>query len=98
MLHFGIFAQMLAKIGHAYVAATQTASYKPLLREAIIHGRTPLHFVGSDPAISPTAQEKSLHQIEQGPFGIAGVTYIIARIRLFASIPTPHYIVVVGEI
>lgn len=42
-----IFAQVLEKIAHSYVAANEKRQFKPLLRGAILEGRAPLYFVGS---------------------------------------------------
>ena len=97
-IHIGIFAQMLAKIGHAYVMATQTIAFKPLLSDTIIHGQTPTHFVGSELEIPPVSNVKSLFQIDQGVYVVEKRSYVIAHIRLFSFFPTPIYSVVVGEL
>jgi len=96
-LNFAVFAQMLAKIAHAYVAANETRPYRALLYDTIIHGKTPMFFVGSEEGIPPVTNPESLHQIEhEDRMANDGRRYVGASIRLFSGLATPRYIIPVG--
>src|SRR5262245_24432490 len=93
------FSKLLAKIAHAYaVAELGIGSFTPALTWAIrdkMDIRLP-YWVGgvSEPAPATTA----LHEIELRRRVIAGRHYASAVMRLFASLGTPRYEVIVGEL
>jgi hypothetical protein len=100
----GDFARMLAKIAHAYAAAhNELASFAPLLPDMIL-GRyeTPSYLVGclSDQLPDPEPFVRHRINTQIGVVSQRGVVlerFLLARIRLFASLGTPEYHVVIGR-
>lgn len=98
------FAQMLAKIAHAYIAAEiGIGKFQPTLSG----------FIRSNPAKqendlsiyrliggSPTLETPSshLHEIGWFPMGADSQLYLIVRLRLFALLGTPTYYIVPGYV
>jgi hypothetical protein len=97
------FARVLAKIAHAFVAASVGLDgFIPLLVPVIL-GKDPniSSYVGNAPdkQILPAPSKSSLHQIGTDTFMMKGKRYIFAQIRLFSNLHPlpPVYTVVVGE-
>lgn len=94
-----MFTRMLAKIGHSLaVANLGKGAFKPLLLDLICEGQVrAMNLVGGSPIDTPLRDSKALHELDLGYQRMNGVTYVVARIRLFASHGGPRYHVVVGE-
>lgn len=91
-----LFARFLAKIAHGYaVAYLGVDGFTPFLPGLILDDSSdPFLYVGgySEPPADPAA----LHQFEQGHAVLGGTKYALVRIRLFASLGAPEYVVVAG--
>jgi hypothetical protein len=90
-------SQMLAKIAHSYAAARLGLDgFRPILLEHIFSdGACPWHFIGC--AQVPPPQTDALHTIGLYEQPLGGANHLIVRVRLFASLGAPDYLVVVGE-
>lgn len=92
------FAQMLAKIAHAYaIAEWGIASFIPFLPELIL-GKPDIifYFVGGEMNVS-SAEFSGLHKLELKCCSFNDKIYVIVKIRLFCCFGAPQYHVVVGE-
>jgi hypothetical protein len=94
-----MFRRMLAKIGHALAAAELgIKSFSPLLTDLIRHGdRAGMRFVGGEPDLNANPASSVLHELGLGYQKIAGATYVVAKIRLFAQHGGPIYYVITGK-
>lgn len=93
------FCRMLAKIGHAYaVARLGIDAFKPALTLGIRGKDTVrwLYWIGSEPAVR--SSPVSLHEIACRLVEIRGRKCVAVELRLFASLETPKYTVIVGEL
>jgi hypothetical protein len=90
------FSQMLAKIAHAYaVACYGVQGFKPLLLEHILgDGAFPFHFVGGTDGDPP--RRGALHEISDEVCKVNGQSYLLVRLRLFASLGAPTFVIVAG--
>lgn len=93
-----VFCRMLAKIGHAYaVAKLGLGSFHPVLTASILEvdrdSARVVPFVGGG---QPTPADQALHTLREGTVTLAGVTFVVVEVRLFAQFGAPTYIVVVG--
>lgn len=93
-----VFCRMLVKIGHAYaIAKLGMGSFAPLLPRVILDedrdSATAVPFVGGMP---PSPPESALHTLDQGTTVVAGITFVVVQIRLFAQFGAPTYVVTVG--
>jgi hypothetical protein len=90
------YGRMLAKIAHSYAAAELgCGNFHPFLVH-IIRGVKPYylpHFIGSGIGKEPPFTD--LHQIELTD--VAGESFVVVKIRLFANRDTPTHYVVVGR-
>lgn len=94
-IHAPEFFRMLAKIAHAFaVAELGAASFRPFLGAMICDGDTSegLRFVGGLDAAEPAAPDLHELSLAATPSGT-----IVVRIRLFACLETPTYLVAVGS-
>jgi hypothetical protein len=92
------FAQTLAKIGHSY-AVTQLGlnTFRPLAIDLILGRTTNLsHVVGGSMDI-PSPEPGIGHKLVLGFLVNYPHAFVIVDLRLFASIGTPAYHIVVGE-
>ena len=92
------FSQMLAKIAHSFaVARFGLHGFTPILLDHILHtGKCPWHFVGGrdgDPTVS-----NALHEIEHEECETVAKRFLLVRVRLFANLGAPGYVVVTGEL
>jgi hypothetical protein len=92
------FTQLLAKIGHAFaVAEVGIDNFEPLLLEMIRKEPEPedaTHFVGSELGFEPPSL--SLHAMQIIDIVDRGIPYVGVRIRLFANLASPTYLVIAG--
>ncbi len=93
------FAKMLAKIAHAYTAATLGVNaFRPMLIEMIFDARAkPFFLVGGSLHIPPPMETDELHFMELAIIDVGHTKYAVVKIRLFANLGSPIYSVVVGE-
>ncbi|HWK96542.1 MAG TPA: hypothetical protein VNR39_14080 [Pseudolabrys sp.] len=95
------FGRMLAKIGHSYATASLgLGSFRPLALEVIL-GRSEniSHTVGSHPDLEePIVDAGHVLSLEYRVKPFQKEALILVQIRLFASLWTPTYHVVVGEV
>jgi hypothetical protein len=90
-------SQMFAKIAHCYATACYGIDgFTPLLLDHILgDGKFPYHFLGG------TDDERSagnvLHELSDELIEANGTVYLLARIRLFANLGAPTYVVVTGH-
>lgn len=99
-VHINAFAEMLAKIGHAWAVAEHGFNgFKPLLPDMIAgRSRHRLRFVGAKMTRTLLGPgERGLHVLRSQwwptPFGMR----LVVEIQLFAELEAPVYHVVVGE-
>lgn len=94
-----MFSRMLAKIGHSLAAAEiGVAAFRPLLLDFIRDGNVrAMNLIGGEPNDTPTPKSTALHELAIGYQRGKQVTYVVARIQLFARHGGPRYYVVVGE-
>jgi hypothetical protein len=94
------FCKLLGKIAHGYaVAELGVDAFTPALTLSLRKKATNFrltNWIGSTNESSgpPT----SLHEIELRLVEVGSAKYVVVHIRLFASLPTPRYEVVVGEL
>lgn len=91
-----LFARFLAKIAHGYaVAYLGVDGFAPFLPEVILdESSDPFLYVGG--YSEPPANEAALHSVEHGYAVLGGTKFVLVRIRLFASLGAPEYVVVAG--
>jgi len=91
-------SQMFAKIAHSYaVACLGLDSFTPMLLDHILRPEGyPWHFVGGG-TDAPSASG-ALHEIGYEEIDASGTRYIIVRLRLFAYLGAPEYVIVTGRI
>ena len=92
------FCRMLAKIGHSFaVAQLGLNGFNPILRDMIrdpdMTSRAVLPFVGGQ---LPEPPRKALHFAEVVNTEIGDTTFVLVKIRLFAQLGAPTYLVVAG--
>jgi hypothetical protein len=100
-----IFARMLGKIAHGYCIATnalQGFNSLPLLPDIILGKSDNIPYLignlGEDePPIRRATGIKAVHHVRIGTISLQNMRLRVVFIRLFAELPTPTYIVVVGE-
>jgi hypothetical protein len=104
-----VFARMLAKIAHSYIAGEfGIDTFRPMLQDLILgNDKNAAFVVGSEPHLSPPTELKS-NTLHWDRWDGHGKSFLSARIRLFthlgwgveapANIGSPIYHVVVGEI
>ena len=92
------FSRMLAQIAHGIgVIQYGLDGFRPFLIRHILHGDPyASHFIGCAEERQPT-DEKTEHDIEMRVLTATHHHLIIAKIRLFSYLPTPTYVVVVGQ-
>jgi hypothetical protein len=92
------FSQMLAKISHSFaVARLGLEGFTPLLLDHILGaGESPWHFVGGGNDDPPPSL--ALHEIGHQECDTNGKRYLMVRVRLFAGLGAPDYLVVTGEL
>lgn len=92
-----LFARFLAKIAHGYaVAYLGVDGFTPFLLEAILsESSDPFLYVGG--FSEPPANEHALHFLQHGHAVLGDTTLVLVRIRLFASLGAPEYVVVAGK-
>jgi hypothetical protein len=99
-----VFAQLIAKIAHAYaVAVVGQANFVPMLRPFILREferaeQYPACFrlIGGVPSLH--APSDALHVLGLGYTETRGRTFLVAMVRLFANLGAPTYTAVVGEL
>jgi hypothetical protein len=91
--------RMLAKIGHSFaVAELGSDKFAPLLLDLIRTGDTnAMNLIGGDPDADRYPSSKSLHDIALGYQRLNGSTYVVTKVRLFASYGGPIYLIIVGK-
>lgn len=95
------FAQMLAKIGHAYaVAELGLNGFLPMLPDIILGKSTNAPYLvgGDESGTSLPESEPVLHSVYLQNCVINGTTYVLAAIRLFAFCGMSRYHIVVGKV
>jgi len=95
------FCRMLAKIGHAYATAKVGRQFfSPLLPPLILGDTTDCYrFVGGFPQVEELPAADTPFQISLGRETAFGKEYLVAKIRIFASLPgSRFYRTVIGEI
>lgn len=92
-----LFARFLAKIAHGYaVAHLGMDGFRPYLPPVILRDtEDPFRYVGG--YLEPPPNPGALHQVTQGYAEINGAKYVLVRIRLFALLGAPEYVVVAGD-
>jgi hypothetical protein len=90
------FCQFLAKIAHSFAVTTLGHTFIPLLLEVIREEAAAPRFdlIGCSPMEAPS---NNLHEIGIKWQSSSGTDYAIARIRLFASLGAPTYLVIAGQ-
>jgi hypothetical protein len=91
------FCQFLAKIAHSFAVATLGDTFVPALLDVIREDAAAPRFdlIGcSSPMEAPS---NNLHEIGIKWQASAGTDYAIVRIRLFASLGAPTYLVIAGK-
>jgi hypothetical protein len=93
------FCRMLAKIGHAYAVAKVGQSFVPLLPPLILgHATNFYHLVGGFPGAADLPVSNRPYEISASKVSAFGKTYLVAKIRIFSSVPGSRaYQAVVGE-
>ena len=91
------FSQFLAKIAHGFVVDSFGDSFTPLLRE-LIRNKHPTNqrydlVGGTSDSEGPS---DNLHELGAEWRPAKGITYAVVRIRLFANLGAPTYLVVAG--
>lgn len=90
------FMRMVGKIGHAFLTAEMgIGSFQPTLPEMIL-GKSEDHFryIGSQ---TKPPDSKELHEISiEKPREHEGQTYLMVRLRLFANLGAPAYLIAAG--
>jgi hypothetical protein len=91
------FAQMLAKIAHCFAIATLADGFDPMLVDFIREkANSPRYdLVGGMSGNEPPSE--NLHELELKWQKSSGINYVLVKIRLFASLGAPTYVVVVGK-
>jgi hypothetical protein len=91
-----LFARFLAKIAHGYaVAYLGVDGFTPFLPNVILdESSDPFLYVGG--FSEPPANEAALHFVEQGHAVLGDTKFALVRVRLFASLGAPEYVVVAG--
>jgi hypothetical protein len=93
-----IFGRMLAKIAHAFaVAELGVSGFTPFLNDLIL-GKPTRHtaqFVGGSFDASPKGKERN--EISISLLSAVHRDYYVVRLRLFADMEMPTYLVVAGE-
>jgi hypothetical protein len=93
------FCKMLAKIGHSYaIAELGVNKFIPLLRDVILgKEKNVFHFVGGKADSQQLPPSSRPYEIGLEEQIVDGVTYLVASIRIFATLEgSPTYLVVVG--
>jgi hypothetical protein len=95
-----IFMRMLAKIGHAFAVATRGKdAFTPMLPELILGKNNAARWlIGVDPDAEKLPPHPLPHDLSLEIIKVSTGTYLVAAIRLFASIGMPKYRVVVGQL
>ena len=91
-------AQFLAKIAHCFATATLADGFEPMLIDFIRERNAAPRYdlVGGNPDNS--APSDNLHELELHWREFEGVNYAVVRIRLFANLAAPTYLVVAGKL
>jgi len=91
------FCQFLAKIAHGYATFILGDQFEPLLIEFIRTGKTVgrFHLVGGNIENRPPSD--NLHELGIDWWKVGQADYAVVRIRLFASLGAPTYLVVAGR-
>lgn len=93
------FMRMIAKAGYSYaVGMMGFGSFKPTVAHAILNPKANIsYFVGMNEIYEPMVQNE-MHQLKiVTKVAPARTTLISVEVRLFASVGTPTYHVIVGE-
>ena len=93
------FCRMLAKIAHAFMVAEHgpdgfDAFLPPVITDPDFQSRSALKFIGCLPALEP--REDGLHMIANGKAQVGDKKFWITKIRLFANLGAPTYIILAG--
>ncbi len=90
------FCQFLAKIAHCYAVDVLGDGFSPMLLELIrTEARSARYdLIGGMPSTDPS---DNLHELELNWHRSEGVDYALVRIRLFANLGAPTYLVVAGS-
>src|ERR1700724_2497607 len=99
-----LFAQLLAKIAHAFASAELLVeNFDPILPNFIdfeipAQGRSDLrdYFVGGH--VEPIASAPYLHELGLGLAPTKEQMFVVAKIRLFAFLGAPIYYVAIGTV
>ena len=96
-MQFHPYLRMLAKIAHAYAVATAGISAFKHELVPLILGKSNrfLHFIGGAPGA--TVVQPRLHDFRLGRISVNGKPYYVVRVDLFAHLPVPRFLIVVGE-
>jgi hypothetical protein len=89
--------QFLAKIAHGYATFALGEQFKPLLTDFIRTGETVgrFHLIGGNVENGPPSE--NLHELGIDWWRVEQAEYALVRIRLFASLGAPTYLVVAGQ-
>jgi hypothetical protein len=93
-----IFGRMIAKIAHSYAAAElDLAGFRPFLTDFIL-GKPTAHgaqWVGGEFAAEPKGTERN--EISINLWSALYKDYYVVRLRLFADLEMPIYLIIAGE-
>lgn len=97
MVNPTLFARFLAKITHGYaVAHLGMDGFRPYLPPIILMDtEDPFRYVGG--YSEPPPNSEALHQVTQGYAELNGTKFVLIRMRLFALLGAPEYLVVAGD-
>jgi hypothetical protein len=99
-IYIGAYMRMLAKIAHCYAVAefgldNFTPLLVPIIRSQQVNAID--HFVGGFTTILPAVPGVH-HELNHSTPIIHGVRYLMVRIRLFAHLGAPIYLIVAGTL
>jgi hypothetical protein len=92
------FLRMIGKIAHSFLTAEMgLGTFCPTLPDLILGNSNDFwRYIGGQPDAGP--QTKELHEISViGPREHEGRTYFMVRLRLFANLGAPTYLIAAGE-
>ena len=91
------FSQFLAKIAHGFAVDAFGNAFAPMLRELILNQQpTDQRYDVIGGIVEPQPASDNLHELAAEWRVANGTTYAVVRIRLFANLGAPAYLVAVG--
>jgi hypothetical protein len=90
------FCQFLAKIGHCFAVYVLGDEFKPTLLDLIKTEPRGVRYDLIGGTLGNEPPSTNLHELELNWRNVDGVDYAVIKIRLFASLGAPTYLVVAG--